>query len=344
MSDSLKYPFDAPPQPEQTIEVAPGVHWLRLPLPFALDHINVWLLDDGDGWVLVDTGVGLDQTREYWQALAVGALKGRPINRILVTHYHPDHLGQAAWLSRFHDAPVHITDGEMALARRLHGLPDDEAGTRLADLYERHGLDEERVEALRRRGNTYRRLVPEVPAQHITLKEGDGIDIGDRHWQVIVGRGHAPEHACLFSDSIGQPLLISGDQVLPKISSNISVRPDAEHEDPLGDFLDSLQRLARLPAETRVLPSHGWVFEGLESRCRSLMEHHREHLERLLAACDEPKSAADVLSLLFRRSLDNHQIMFAMGESIAHMRHLEASGELARQGQEPVRFLRRKAA
>lgn len=247
MGDSLNYPFEAPPAPEQAIEVVPGVYWLRLPLPFALDHINVWLLDDGDGWVLVDTGVGLDQTREHWESLAGSVLQGRPINRIVVTHYHPDHLGQAAWLSGVHDAPVYITDGEMAMARLLHGMPDEDAGARLAELYRRHGLDPERVEALHRRGNTYRRLVPEIPAQHITLGEGDGIDIGGRRWQILVGRGHAPEHACLYSDSDEQPVLIAGDQVLPTISSNVSVRPGAEHEDPLGDFLESLERLAELP-------------------------------------------------------------------------------------------------
>lgn len=344
MSDPLDYPFKTPPEPEQALEVAPGIHWLRLPLPFALDHINVWLLEDGDGWTLVDTGVGLDQTREYWEAIAGGALQGRPINRIIVTHYHPDHLGQAAWLSERHDASVHITDGEMALARKLHAMPEADAGSRLADLYRRHGLAAERAQALEHRGNSYRRLVPRIPGQHITLSEGDGIDIGGRRWEVLVGRGHAPEHACLYSESDDRPVLISGDQVLPRISSNVSVRPDAEDEDPLGDFLDSLRRLAGLPAETRVLPSHGSVFEGLQARCSSLIEHHRDHLDRLLSACAEPKTAADMLPLLFRRELDNHQIMFAMGESIAHLRHLETLGELSRVPGEPVRFLRREAA
>lgn len=344
MSDPLDYPFKTPPEPEQALEVAPGIHWLRLPLPFALDHINVWLLEDGDGWTLVDTGVGLDQTREYWEALAGGALRGRPIKRIIVTHYHPDHMGQAAWLSERHDASVYITEGEMALARQLHAMPEADAGTRLADLYRRHGLPAERAQALARRGNSYRRLVPRIPGQHITLSEGDGIDIGGRRWQVLIGRGHAPEHACLYSESEGHPILIAGDQVLPRISSNVSVRPGAEDEDPLGDFLDSLQRLAALPAGTRVLPSHGLVFEGLPTRCRALMEHHRDHLERLLGACDAPKTAAQMLPLLFRRELDNHQIMFAMGESIAHLRHLEALGELSRVPGEPVRFLRHEAA
>lgn len=340
MSHSLNYPFSEPPAAGGTLEVMPGIHWLRLPLPFALDHINVWLLEDGDGWTLVDTGLGVDETREHWRTIAENVLDGRPIHRIIVTHYHPDHIGQAAWLADVHDAGVHITDGEMAHARRVHGMADEEAGGRIAELFEQHGLDADRVSAVRGRGNSYRRLVPRIPSQHTTLRDGDEVVIGERHWRIIVGRGHAPEHACLFSDSGDQPVLIAGDQVLPKISSNVSARPEAPHEDPLGDFLASLDRLGALPAETRVLPSHGSVFEGLPDRCGALIRHHEEHLERLLDALSEPGSAADMLPVLFRRALNNHQIMFAMGESLAHLRHLEVRGLAERDGGAPVRFRR----
>ncbi|MBA1148329.1 MBL fold metallo-hydrolase [Ectothiorhodospiraceae bacterium WFHF3C12] len=340
MSQSLNYPFPEPPAEGATLEVAPGIHWLRLPLPFALDHINVWLLEDGDGWTLVDTGLGTDQTREHWQAVAGLVLDGQPVRRIVVTHYHPDHIGQAAWLAETHDAVVHLTDGEMAHARRVHGMADEEAGARLAELFAHHGLDTDRANALRQRGNTYRRLVPRIPDRHVTLGDGDTLAIGDRHWRVVVGRGHSPEHACLYSESGDQPVLIAGDQVLPKISSNVSVRPEAEHEDPLGEFLASLERLGALRSGTRVLPSHGGVFEGLPERCAALMHHHEAHLERLLGVLSQPGTAADMLPVLFRKGLDNHQIMFAMGESVAHLRHLEVRGLVERDGDEPVRFRR----
>jgi len=343
MSDPLTYPFTAPPADAATLEVAPGVFWLRLPLPFALDHINVWLLDDRDGWTLVDTGVGLAEGRDLWRGLFETALGGRPLRRIIVTHYHPDHIGQAAWLAERFDAPVHITETEMATASELVAMPENEAGERLADLFERHGLDAERAGRLRTRGNTYHRLVPAVPEQHSRLSEGDEIDIGARRWRIIIGRGHAPEHACLFSEGPGQPLLISGDQVLPRISSNISVHPGAEDQDPLGDFLASLRRLSDLPEETRVLPSHGWVFEGLRQRCERLATHHERHLDNLRAECSAPRSAADILPVLFRRTLDAHQITFAMGEAIAHLLHLERHGDVQRVAGEVVRFVRSPA-
>lgn len=340
MSDPLTYPFEAPPADSTSLEVAPGVFWLRLPLPFALDHINVWLLADGDGWTLVDTGIGLPEAREHWEGLIDTVLQGRPLRRIIVTHYHPDHIGQAAWLAGQFDAPVHITEEERATAAELLAMPEDEAGGRLADLFERHGLDAERTAALRERGNTYRRLVPAIPRQHSRLREGDEIEIGARRWRIIIGRGHAPEHACLFSEGPGQPLLISGDQVLPRISSNISVRPGAEGQDPLGGFLASLRRLSGLPEETRVLPSHGWVFEGLQRRCERLAAHHDKHLDDLRTACESAVSAADVLPVLFRRRLDAHQITFAMGEAIAHLLHLERLGDVERVAGDVVRFVR----
>lgn len=338
MSDALSYPFPEPPPQLKTLEVVPGIHWLRLPLPFALDHINVWLLADVDGWTLVDTGVGLDQTREHWQGLFDGALDGRPLKRIVVTHYHPDHIGQAAWLAEYFGLPVHVTKGEMDNAVKLHGLPDEEAGGRLAALFEQHGLSTEQAQQLRRRGNTYRKLVPSLPVQHVRLSEGDELAVGERQWRILIARGHAPEHACLYSDGPGGPVLIAGDQVLPRISSNVSVHPDAEDEDPLGEYLASLERFGQLPEQTLVLPSHGGVFRGLRPRCEALSRHHEEHLETLEDACAEPMTAADALPLLFRRELDAHQIMFAMGESIAHLRHLECRGRVERLPGEPVRF------
>ena len=337
MTQQLDYPFERPPESGETLLVAPGIHWLRMPLPFALDHINLWLLEEDGGWTLVDTGIGLPEMRETWRGLFGSVLEGRPIRRIVVTHYHPDHIGQAAWLARHFDAPVYVTAGEIGAARAIHALDNAEAGRRIAELYRRHGLEPARAKTLERRGNSYRRLVLDLPDRVEIIADGDNLTLGGRRWEVIVGRGHAPEHACLASED-GE-VLISGDQVLPRISSNVSVRPGAEDADPLGDYLYSLDRLARLPAATRVLPSHGRVFHGLRERTAALTRHHRKHLEALLDACSTPRTAADVLDVLFRRELDDHSIMFAMGESVAHLNHLHRRGDLRLLDGEVLRYV-----
>lgn len=338
MSDSLEYPWQEPPPSGGWFEVAPGVRWLRLPLPFALDHINVWLLADGAGWALVDTGIGLSKIQPLWQTLFATALEGRPLTRILVTHYHPDHVGQAQWLSRHFNVPVWMPRQEFELAQRLHGASDQETGERIATLLSAHGLVDERLEKLRQRGNAFRRLVKTLPRQVQWLYQGQTLEIGERQWRVIIGRGHSPEHACLVS--LDGELLISGDQVLPRISTNISMRPGEEHQDPLADFLDSLERLSALPESIRVLPSHGLVFQGLHQRLDALQRHHAVQIDRLLARCEQPQSARDVLSLMFRRQLDEHAILFAMGESIAHLHHLHQKGLLNQVEQCPFRYVR----
>ncbi len=337
MSDMLTYPWPRPPASGQWREVAPGIRWLRLPLPFALDHINVWLLADGDGWTLVDTGIGLPDVQPVWERLFESAMEGRPLQRILVTHYHPDHVGQAGWLSERFGAPVWMPEQEYAFARQLVEASDEAVGERTVGLFRVHGLDEGRLEKLRRRGNTYRRLVGPLPDSVRFLRGGDTVVIGDRTWQVIIGRGHSPEHACLVSTD--GDLMISGDQVLPRISTNVSVRAGHEHLDPLGDYLESLRRIAKLPPAIRILPSHGLVFEGLHQRLEALARHHEAHLQRLMKACRTPHSAADVLPLMFRRELDEHAILFAMGESIAHLHHLHCQGRLKRLDGTPYQYV-----
>ena len=337
MSDELHYPWSTAPAPGSWCEVAGGVRWLRLPLPFALDHINVWLLADGDGWALVDTGIGLSRIQPLWQELFATALEGRPLSRILVTHYHPDHVGQAQWLSRHFGAPVWMPRREFELAQRLLGAADAETGARVAALFAAHGLDVQRQDSLRRRGNAYRRLVQTLPDRVEWLHEGQVIHIGQRPWRVLVGRGHSPEHACLVS--LADDFLISGDQVLPRISTNISVRPGEEDHDPLGDYLESLKRLSALPASIRVLPAHGRVFEGLHRRLDALQRHHDTQMNRVLEHCGQPRSAADLLPVLFQRELDEHAILFAMGESIAHLRHLHLQGRLRQVEDSPYRYV-----
>jgi len=337
----LQFPFADPPAPGTAVEAAPGVFWLRMPLPYALDHINLWLLRDGDGWTIVDCGLNTDATRDLWEQLFASLLADAPVRRVIVTHYHPDHFGLAGWLTRRFDVELWMTQGEFLTA---HAVCAEVAGYGVkgpAALFARHGLDEERLASIGARGNAYKRTVSEPPAQIRRIMEGDSIAVHGRSWRVIVGYGHAPEHAALYCEELG--VLISGDMILPRISTNVSVWPSEPNGNPLRLFLESVARYAELPATTLVLPSHGLPFHGLRTRAAQLAEHHDQRLAELLAACTQPASAADVLPVLFRRKLDGHQIFFAMGEAIAHLNYLVHQGRLtSEQGPDGViRFQRR---
>lgn len=325
----LSYPLDTPPSPARLQPVAPGVDWLRMPLPFALDHINLWLLDDGAQRVIVDTGFGDAPTREHWTHALAGLTGGaRAISAIVVTHFHPDHLGLAAPLAREggegRDVPIYMTHGEALAAQALwHQVPGHSVADMLA-LFRAHGLDAERLAALERRGNTYRRGIPELPQHFRRMADGDALRFGDARWRIMTGSGHSPEHAALYCAERG--VLIAGDMVLPRISPNISVSPACPEDDALGRFLTSLQRFRALPQDTLVLPSHGLPFYGLHARVAQLEAHHAERCDALVHALTAPASAAELLPVLFPRALDNHQLMFAMGEAIAHLNHLQVRG------------------
>jgi glyoxylase-like metal-dependent hydrolase (beta-lactamase superfamily II) len=324
----LQYPQTTPPAPAATREIVPGVHWLRMPLPFALDHINLWLLEDEGGWTLVDCGLGNDATRALWERLFASSVRG-PLRRVIVTHHHPDHAGQAAWLTGRSGAEFWMTQGEFLAA---HTLREGLAGYAFQDvlaMFRRNGLSGERLAALEGRGMAYRRGVPEFPPTYRRLMAGQKHEIGGHAWQVLAGYGHAPEHASLYCEDIG--VFIAGDMVLPRISTNVSVWGIEPEGNPLALFLESIGRFAMLPAETLVLPSHGLPFRGLRERIAQLEEHHRLRLAELHEACDAPKSAAEVLGTLFRRELDAHQTFFAMGEAMAHLHYLHADGRLARE-------------
>lgn len=309
-------------------EVAPGVLQLRMPLPFALDHINLWLLADGDGWTLVDTGIGDDATRAEWERLSRTVLGGRPVRRIICTHHHPDHLGLAGWLAGRWGAEMWCSQGEWRQARaELHARPEVEEAAALA-YYRRCGVPAGEAERLAPQVHTYRRMVGPLPAGHRVIRDGETIAIGGTPWQVVVGRGHAPEHVCLHAP--GRGVLIAGDQVLPRISPNVAVWPLEPDADPLSEFLATLEALGRLPGDPLVLPSHGAPFSGLRRRLGELALHHRERLEAVLAACSRRRTAWQVTRALFPRELDAHQTTFALGESLAHLNHLVARGLLER--------------
>jgi glyoxylase-like metal-dependent hydrolase (beta-lactamase superfamily II) len=324
-----EYPFAEPPAPGTTTEVAPGVHWLRMALPFALDHINLWLLEDGDGWLIVDTGLGNEPTRALWERIFAERIGAKPVRRVLVTHYHPDHAGNAAWLCERTRAELWMTRGEyLTVHAARHGAagysPEAQKGLFLAN-----GLPEEQANALLSRGGLYKKLVPDFPLSHHRLYEGERVAAGGRSWKVMLGYGHAPEHASLYCEEL--KVLISGDMLLPRISTNVAVRPIDPGSNPLRLFLESIRRYRELPEEVLVLPSHGLPFRGAHARVAQLEAHHAERLEELRNACKQsPRAAAEVLEILFKRKLDTSQIFFALGEAIAHLHYLYYDGKLAR--------------
>lgn len=337
------YPFTTTPAAGETFEVAPGIRWLRMSLPFALDHINLWLLEDTDGWTIIDTGFALDAVKACWEKILAelaATPQGGRIARIVVTHFHPDHLGLAAWLQEKTGAAVHMTQGEYLTAHAVWNEIGGHGNLPLQAQLRTHGLDEERCIALGHRTSSYNRGVPALPTSYRRLFDTDEFVVGRHRWQVRVGFGHSPEHAALYCAELG--VLISGDMLLPKISTNIGVLAVTPMADSLADYLDSIERYRELPAETLVLPSHGLPFYGMHDRVDAQHAHHDERLRALEESCASPRSAAELLPMLFSRELDTHQTMFAMGEAIAHLNRLERAGRIVRiQGDDGVfRFTR----
>lgn len=347
---ALVFPFrdvgEGLPKPGGTMEVAPGVHWLRMPLPYQLNHINLWLLEDDGGWTLVDTGINRAETKLLWAelfaAMRIGAARGRPVRRLICTHFHPDHMGLAGWLADELETELWTTRAEWLFGRMLYLDSSGEGQKDIARHYAQHGLDEERAAKLFTRGNTYRAVVAEPPRSFHRLRHGDRIAIDGRQWQVIVGLGHAPEQACLYCEDLS--LLIAGDQILPKITPNVGVWATEPFADPLTDYLTSLERFRPLPPDTLVLPSHGFPFRGLQARVDQLQQHHEVRFERLRGAFDgKGHTAMDLVPVLFARELDIFQIGFALGETLAHLAALETRGATRREtgADGKVRFTRK---
>jgi len=325
MSNEPAYPFAESPATGTTMTVTPGVHWLRMPLPFALNHINLYLIEDDDGLAIVDTGYALDPVKAAW--MSVLASLARPVTRIIVTHFHPDHLGLAAWLEAETGAPVEMTMGEYLTASMIwHQVPNFDGASMVA-LFRRHGLSDAACAALERRGNAYRQGVPALPTRYRRLLAGQTLRIGGRDWKVITGHGHAVEHAALHC--VEADVLLSGDMLLPRITSNVTVFAQSPDDDTLRHYLDGVAAFEPLPASTLVLPAHGLPFRNLHGRIAAVRQHHHERLALLENDCSTPKTAAELLPVLFgSKEFDSHQNMFAMGEAIAHVNHLCHAGRL----------------
>jgi len=336
----LHYPLgDALPAPGGTLKVAPGVKWIRMSLPFALDHINLWLLRDSadgpdgevQGWTVVDCCIARDEAKAQWEQIFATELDGLPVLRVIVTHMHPDHMGLAQWLCERWNCPLWISATDYHSARLASQSTTGFGGEGAAGFFRAHGMtDTDALENIRGRANYYPSMVPGVPRAFRRLMDGQTVIIGNHGWRCISGYGHAPEHIALYNETL--QVLISGDMVLPRISTNVSVYDMEPESDPLALFLDSLERYLPLPKATLVLPSHGKPFTGLHERVRQLKEHHDERLSEVLEACrGSPCSAWDMIPVLFHRPLDLHQSTFAMGESVAHLHRLWYAGQLRRE-------------
>ncbi len=318
-------------------ELSDGLFGLRLALPFALDHVNVWLMRDGPSWTLVDTGIANDPTRNIWSGILQDGLDGQPVSRLIATHFHPDHMGLSGWLCAQTGAAFWASRTEWLTARSLaHDESRDfvDAGRRFDRLA---GLSDEQIAERAARGNLYRTRASAPPASYVRVREGDLIDIDGEPWRVLVGRGHAPEMICLYSESRG--LLLAADQILQRISPNIGVWPGEPDADPLADFLESLEVFRKLPETTLVFPSHGQAFYGLHARIDELIGHHEVRLERAEEAAGDGRTATDIMPALFDRELDAHQLGFALGEAQAHLNYLVRRGRLNRHLDDAGRYL-----
>ena len=327
--EAIGFPFD-PPRPDgEAVTLAPGVLWLRMPMPMQLDHINVYLLRDDDGWFIVDTGLNTEATRALWEAVVARHFGGLPLKGVICTHFHYDHAGLSAWLTERFDAPLYMTHGEYFTMRILAGPPPEPLPPSLLQFYLRAGMPRDRVEEMfsRLRRDPF---MPPHPRAFRRLREAQTMRIGGRDWRVVIGEGHSPEHACLYCEA--DQILIAGDQLLPRITSNVLVSDIEPEANPLKLWLDSLERLALLAPRTLVLPSHERVFHGLHRRVEELQAHHalqfdivRAHLAEVGAA-----TAFETKARLFPRMLSAVEDMMALGETIAHLSCLRFAGEVRR--------------
>jgi len=326
----LRYPWTDPPDHGAAIEVAPGVLWMRLPLPMKLDHVNIYALDEGDAWTVIDTGFASGKTRQIWRALMEGPLAGRPVTRVVVTHHHPDHVGLAGWLQSDFGAELITTRTAWLFARMLTLDVQDAPVAETLDFWRSAGMDQSILDQRsRERPFNFGDIVAHMPLGYTRIQQGDRMRMGGRDWDIHMGNGHAPEHATFWSRD--DNLVISGDQILPSISPNIGVYATEPMADPLGEWLEACERLKPLARDDQlVLGGHKLPFTGLPTRMGQLIDNHHGALRRLSDDLDTPKSAAECFAPLFRRKIGAGEYGLALVEAVAHLSHLYQTGHATR--------------
>jgi glyoxylase-like metal-dependent hydrolase (beta-lactamase superfamily II) len=318
-----------PPSPGQAQDIIPGLRWLRFPLPFPPHDVNVWLLEDGEGWLAIDAGMGNDETRANWRTALHGEATGnRPLTGLLVTHFHPDHAGLMGWLAADHGLVPMMTRIEWLTARSLWFDTGAEMVEQQVEFARIAGAPSDYAAFQRARGALFQRSVSPLPRAFRAIADGDTLSIGGRDWRVLTGQGHAPDMACLFC--VEAKILIAADQILPRITPYIGLHAGEPMADPLGAFLATLERFRALPDDTLVLPSHGAPFAPLHKRLDALAAHHADRLAALEDACRAPATTHALLPALFRRPLDHRALGFGLGETLAHLRRLEVTGRVER--------------
>ncbi len=326
----IRYPWETPPEHGQAIEVAEGVLWTRLPLPMKLDHVNIYALDDGASWTVIDTGFASNKSKEIWRGFIAGPLQGKPISRVIVTHHHPDHVGLAGWFQTEHGAELVTTRTAWLMARMLTLDVQSEMTSENEAFYISAGMDPQILAARKaERPFNFADVVAPMPLGYTRIKQGDLITMGGRNWRVHIGNGHAPEHATFWSED--DTLVLGGDQLLPSISPNIGVYATEPMADPISDWLEACERLAPLAREDHlVLGGHKLPFTGLPTRMRQLIDNHHGALARLLDYIDTPKSAAECFVPLFKRKIGPGEYGLALVEAVAHLSHLYQAGQATR--------------
>lgn len=326
----LNFIIKEAPKSGSATEIADGVFWLRFDLPMkGLDHINLWALRDEDEWVVVDTGIGNKASKSVWLNHFSTLMKGQSVNRVVCTHLHPDHTGLAGWICKKFDAPLLMTRDEYFLCRLMAADTGQVAPSEGISYYKKAGFTDQQIELYKTRFGGFGKAITALPHSYNRLIENDKIVINNRDWQVIIGSGHSPEHACLYNQELN--LCLTGDQLLPNISSNVSVWPTEPNSNPLEEWISSCKHLkSRLPEDVLIAPAHGLPFTGAHRRLDRLVEHHEKALDRLLKYCSTPRLSTEVYSVLFRRKIDDGNRMMAVGEAIAHLNCLSYRGLISR--------------
>ncbi len=322
MKIKVSYPFEKAPEPNELIKIVDNIFWLRMPMPFSLNHINLWLIEDNNGWTIIDSGLNLEKSKSYWLQVIKDKLKDKPIKQVICTHMHPDHMGLSGWLCKYFNAELWMSQGEYEGYQNISSELVSDDNTTAYDFYLSNGANMDQAKLYDKYIGIYKTFAYPFPTSYKRLRDNDVIELGGYNWQVVIGSGHSPEHVCLWSKSLN--IIISGDQILPTISSNISVHPAEPNANPLNNWLTSCQNYKSLLNNTTlVLPAHGMPFTKVIQRLEGLISEVESNLSKLTSFCKTPKRVVDGFDVLFHKKINHKTFMLACGESRAHFNYLE---------------------